>query len=53
MLKEFRLRDVFNTTSDGEYTLTIGVSLYEVETNGQSCDKIELPYVSAKMYLKP
>jgi hypothetical protein len=48
---DFRLQDVFYLKEDGDYILTVGVTLYELALDAQSVSRVDLPKVTVKLHL--
>jgi hypothetical protein len=54
ILKQVRIRDLYQLKEEGEYTLTVCPIIYKFGTNAENfVYKIDLPCVTAKIYLKP
>lgn len=52
-LKEFKIKDVYQIKTEGDYTLTVCSVIYKFETNFEYLDRVDLPCVSTKIHLTP
>ena len=50
-LREIELDDLFRIREGGNYTLTVHPVMYQLGTNAQSLDRVDLPEVTAKLAL--
>jgi hypothetical protein len=51
VLKKTPIRSIYKIIKDGEYTLTVCPVMYELDADGQSFKRVNLPCVSANIYL--
>jgi len=52
-LMDFNIQDVYRIKIEGDYTLTICVSIYQFAPDRKSVFRLDLPRVSTKVHLKP
>ncbi len=52
ILRDFFIEDVFRIEQEGDYTLTVGVAIYEFAPDRESVARIDLPPVTTKIHLR-
>jgi hypothetical protein len=52
-LKEFKLQEAFRIKVEGDYQLTIGAAVYHIADDRKMVVRMDLPYVTTKVHLRP
>ncbi len=51
--KDFNIHDVYQIKKEGDYTLSVGVAIYQFAPDRKAVSRLDLPCVTIKIHLKP